>query len=200
MKDEEIKKIMQEYTDALKREKGEAHLKSDDAEDVEEARLENFVAAKDKVHKIAMQCLDKILTPELKVFVKNLCLDRLHYPDDPIFYKAFGEYPEIGDKISVEELESIGINWVTFTDARDIWNWEDSCYVLEDTIDGKNYFVIGNLYEKEHTDMKEKREILKTFSKLKRYICKDSNIDIKTKGKFLDCLEKISPLIEKLGV
>lgn len=103
MNDEEIKIEMEKYTTALKQGKMECFEKWD-GED--ESVLEDMLAqAKEEAHKIAIECLNKILTPELKIFIKNLSLDRLQYPDEPIFYKVFGNYPEVEDKISFNDIK-----------------------------------------------------------------------------------------------
>ena len=64
MKDEEIKAEMEKYTEALKQKfKGFDY----DPED-EEKKEEFFRQAKENAHKVAIECLNKILTPELKIF------------------------------------------------------------------------------------------------------------------------------------
>ena len=69
---------------------------------------EKHIVEREKLHYLAMECINKILPLELKIFVKNLCANTLGYPDEPIFYKAFGDNPKVGDRISKTELEQKG--------------------------------------------------------------------------------------------
>ncbi len=140
MNDEKMKKIMKKYTESLKEEK--------DISKFDEKKFEfigDFLdAAKAKAHRVAIECLDDILTPELKIFIRNLCLNKLGYPDEPLFYKIFGDYPENGTKVSEEELAEKGIKLNDFYEYYEIWNFEGN-YVEEKQIDGKKYLVLEEL-------------------------------------------------------
>ena len=46
-----------------------------------------------------------MLPPELKIFIRNLCANQLGYPDEVIFYKLFGNTPEIGKCVTKEDFE-----------------------------------------------------------------------------------------------
>ena len=67
MKDEEIKAEMEKYTEALKQKFKGFDYDPDD----EEKKAEFFRQAKENAHKVAIECLNKILTPELKIFIIN---------------------------------------------------------------------------------------------------------------------------------
>ena len=199
MKDEEIKAEMAKYTEALKKDRPDLfdNCNTDDEDELQEC----WQKTKEDAHKIAMECLNKILTPELKVFVKNLCLDRLQYPDDPIFYKVFGDQPQVGDKISEDELKKLGITWSEFSSyAYDIWMQENSCFIWEKEIDGRKYWVIEDLYETDSEETKERREWLKNSSRLKRELAKFSNDNEVDVSKIFDLLNKATPMIGKLGL
>ena len=83
MKDEEIKALMNKYTEAISFDTLEGIHSPEDDEKFkcyENMEMADYVALKRKeAHKIAIEVLDQILTPELKVFVRNLCLDRLTF-------------------------------------------------------------------------------------------------------------------------
>lgn len=107
MSNEEIKQEMKSFSELLEHKQERWPILNDDNEDEFYNAIDD---EKRKIHKVAIECLNKILTPELKVFVKNLTFNTLGYPDEPIFYQAFGEYPEEEDKVSIEELNQKGIN------------------------------------------------------------------------------------------
>jgi len=140
MKDEEMIKEMEKYTIALKTEK--------DPSLFDENKYEYYGDflddAKEKAHKIAIECLNKILTPELKVFIRNLCLNKLGYPDEPLFYRIFGDYPKIGDRVSEEELAEKGISIHDYDEHVDHWILEGN-YTKEEEIDGKKYIILEDL-------------------------------------------------------
>ena len=199
MKDEEIKAEMAKYTEALNQGKYNLFKQFDVEKDG--VPPEAFFGAKENAHKIAMECLNKILTPELKVFVKNLCFDRLAYPDDPIFYKAFGEYPKIGDKISVAELENLGIDEKEFWErADDIWFHEHSCAIDFKEIDGTKYYVIEYLEEESDADSKERKEWLKKTSRAMHEISKIPQVDKALKEKLGEVLKDDNQLIGKMSI
>ena len=133
-------KEMEKYTIALKTEK--------DPSLFDENKYEYYGDflddAKEKAHKIAIECLNKILTPELKVFIRNLCLNKLGYPDEPLFYRIFGDYPKIGDRVSEEELAEKGISIHDYDEHVDHWILEGN-YTKEEEIDGKKYIILEDL-------------------------------------------------------
>lgn len=152
MKDEEIKTLMNKYTEAISYNvlEGIHSPEDDDKYEVsdDEFAQENYVAKKrEEAHKLAIEVLDKILTPELKVFIRNLCLNRLGYPDDPYFYKVFGDYPQVGDKVSKRSLIEKGL-YVDNLDELDLWVHEGN-FISKEEIDGETYFVIDRLEETE---------------------------------------------------
>ena len=201
MMNEDIKAEMEKYTEALEKEKYDALKKiTESDEDTFERREFFFKPAREKVHSIAMGCLDKILTPELKVFVQNLSLDRLGFPDDPLFYKIFGNYPQVGDKVSEEEIKAQGIDLWKFEDARSMWDYEGSCFVWDKEINGKKYWVIEDLNELDEEQIEAKREWLKKSSQLKRSLAKITQLDSSIKEEIFDLLEKTVPLIGKMGI
>ena len=141
---DEISLKMQEYTKILKREK-ELALEKIFCEDSDDP-IPITDGAKDNVHKAAMECLDKILTPELKVFVKNLCFNRLSYPDEPIFYRMFGDYPEVGDKVSKSELVEKGVDLQEIDRLYDTW-FSEGTWIEKEEIEGEIFYVIHDLQE-----------------------------------------------------
>ncbi len=151
MTNQEIIEEMNKYTETLEQQKNE-FLYGNWAENVSDEEfadklIDELDKAKQKIHKTAMECLDKILTSELKVFVRNLCFNQLGYPDEPIFYKMFGEYPQIGDKVSEEELKERGINIEQIKNQYlNYWGLNGND-VVETEIDGKKYFQINRLEE-----------------------------------------------------
>lgn len=193
MKDNEIMEEMNKYAEILKREKEEAFgmIPEDDDEPLP------IDIAKENVHKAAIECLDKILSPELKVFIKNLCFNKLGYPDEPIFYKIFGEYPKVGDKVSEDDLIKRGIDEKMIYEYEDIWGLEGTS-IGKEVIDGKTYFVIDQLWEVEDADSEEVREWLRNSSELKKFISKESKLDAATKKKMFDTLDKVVPMLGKL--
>lgn len=122
---------------------------------------------KENAYSIAMDCLDKILSPELKVFVRNLCYNKLGYPDEPIFYKIFGKYPKVGDKVSVDDLVERGF------DIKEIEEWvlkwsQETNYVEKETLDGKNFFVIKSLFEMEDENVDEKFKNVRAMEEIEK--------------------------------
>jgi hypothetical protein len=195
MNDEEIVAEMAKYTEALKKEKENADKLACETED-EDKMYDYYKQAKEKVHNIAMECLNKILTPELKVFVKNLCLDRLQYPDDPLFYEMFGDYPEVGDKISDDEIKKKNIDIWTI---RDEWDHEGSCFIIDEEIDGKTYWVIKDLNESSDTESRDRRRRLRAMSGYKRFvIAKNNKSETETMFKFLNEMFPAGMMLEKI--
>ena len=202
MNDEEIKAEMQKYTDALAKLKYEAYneawkkIEEESAGDNEKVNAifheimhSYFGRAKEQCHNIAMECLNKILTSELKVFIKNLCLDRLHYPDDPAFYKMFGEYPKVGDKIKTEEAYALGFD----DDMRDTLDHENSCYIWETWINGERWWEITDLHEPSEKEIIENRKQMKALSDAKRMISTNEKLSEENKEELFNLLNQINP-------
>ena len=205
MKDEEIKALMNKYTEAISFDTLEGIHSPEDDEKFkcyENMEMADYVALKRKeAHKIAIEVLDKILTPELKVFVRNLCLDRLGYPDDPEFYRIIGDYPQVGDKISVESLAEKGItNWAPYDDELLI---HEGNFINLEKIDGKDYYVIESMNEEREGDADEKIESLRNShmaSEVKRLLAKENKTLEQKAQDTLDRLENDAPLISGLHI
>ncbi|MCR5621763.1 MAG: hypothetical protein K6G18_07885 [Treponema sp.] len=205
MKDEEIKALMNKYTEAISFNTLEGIHSPEDSEKFkryENMEMEDCVALKRKeAHKIAIEVLDLILTPELKVFVRNLCLDRLGYPDDPEFYRIVGDYPQVGDKISVESLAEKGItNWTPNDDELLL---HENVFIDIEKIDGKDYYVIKSMNEASEGDADEKVECLRNSqmaSEVKRLLARENKSLEQKAMNTLDRLEKDVPLIGGLHI
>ena len=194
MKDEEIKAEMAKYTEAL-----EQKFKGFDYNDDEEKKEEFFRQAKENAHKVAIECLNKILTPELKVFIKNLCLDRLDYPDEPVFYKVFGEYPNEEDFVSYEDIDKLGINTNYFiNEIACVWNEEFSCGVFDDEKDGKTGCSIAFIPNQDEETTKQRREWMKHAYRLRRTFATNPSISDKEKTELFDILDKVNNGLDKL--
>ncbi len=194
MKDEEIKAEMEKYTEALKQKFKGFDYDPDD----EEKKAEFFRQTKENAHKVAIECLNKILTPELKIFIKNLCLDRLDYPDEPIFYKVFGEYPNEGDFISYEEIEKLQIDSSYFiNEIACVWN-EEFCLVLDEIKDGKEGCSIQIIPSQDEEATKQRREWIKQTYRLKRSLATNPSISDKDKTEIFNILNRINNGLDKL--
>ena len=66
---------------------------------------EKHIVEREKLHLDAISCINEMLPPELKIFIRNLCANQLGYPDEVIFYKLFGNTPEIGKCVTKEDFE-----------------------------------------------------------------------------------------------
>ena len=188
MNDEEIKAEMEKYTEALK-----AKFNGFDYNDDEDKKEEFFQQAKENAHKVAIDCLNKILTPELKIFIKNLCLDRLDYPDEPIFYKVFGDYPSEGDFVSYEDIEKLEIAPSYFIDEiACVWNEEFSCGVFDEKKDGKSGCEIAFIPKQDEETTKQKRQWLKQLYKLKRSFAANQSISDQEKTELFNLLDKVN--------
>ena len=195
MKDEEIKAEMEKYTEALKQKFKGFDYDPDD----EEKKEEFFRQAKENAHKVAIECLNKILTPELKIFIKNLCLDRLDYPDEPIFYKVFGEYPNEGDYISYEEIEKLQIDSSYFiNEIACVWLEEDSCFVEDKIKDEKKGCYISFIPEQDEETTNQRREWIKQSYRLKRNLANNPSISDKDKIEIFNLLDKVNNGLDKL--
>ena len=194
-------KEMEKYTDALKNEK--------DPTLFDEKKYEYYGDflddAKEKAHKVAIECLDKVLTPELKVFVRNLCLNKLGYPDEPTFYRIFGDYPKTGDRVSEEELAEKGISFHDYDEHVDHWNLEGNWTKVE-VIDGKKYIILEELRDySPETFSDEALESLRQKQKAKNFInhINNSNFDESAKKRIIEGIKDLfknnDSLIGRLG-
>ena len=192
MKEEEIKALMNRYTEAISYNVLEGIHSPEDDEKYEvsddELAQEKFVAKKrDEAHKIAIEVLDKILTPELKVFIRNLCFNRLGYPDDPVFYKIFGDFPQVGDKISESALKKMGLNFDL--SSYDLWAHEGN-FITKEVIDGETYYVIEYLEESEE-DNDEKIAKIKHREKAVKAKAEIKNLGIKLPDSVMEWLDEV---------
>lgn len=135
------------------------------------------------------------------MFVRNLCLDRLGYPDDPEFYRIVGDCPQVGDKISVESLAEKGItNWAPYDDELLI---HENVFINMEKIDGKDYYVIESMNEASEGDAEEKIKSLRGSQmvlEVKKWLAKENkSLDQKSMDT-LDNLEKDAPLIGGLHI
>ena len=195
MKDEEIKAEMEKYTEALKQKFKGFDYDPDD----EEKKAEYFRQAKDNAHKVAIECLNKILTPELKIFIKNLCLDRLDYPDEPVFYKVFGDYPKEGDFISFADIEKLQIDSSYFiNDIACVWLEEDSCWLDDEIKDEKKGCSISFIPKQDEETTKQRRELIKQAYRLKRSLATNPSISDKDKSELYTFLDKVTNDLDKL--
>ena len=193
MKDEEIKALMNKYTEAISYDVLEGIHSPEDYEKYEvsddEWAQEKFVAKKrDEAHKIAIEVLDKILTPELKVFIRNLSLNRLGYPDDPVFYKIFGDFPQVGDKVSETAIKKMGLNFDL--SSYDLWAHEGN-FITKEVIDGETYYVIDYLEETEE-DNDEKIAKIKRRKKAVKAKAELKNVGINLPDSVMEWLDEVS--------
>ncbi len=127
---------------------------------------EKHIEEREKLHATAMECINKLLSPELKVFLRNLCSNKLGYPDEVIFYKAFGDNPEVGKSVSKSELEQKGIDVTEFEKMLDYWNWEGNC-VEKQNSNGEDYYYLDSLCERADVTSEEEKERLNSSVELK---------------------------------
>ncbi len=130
---------------------------------------EKHIEVREKLHESAMECINKILSPELKVFLRNLCSNKLGYPDEVIFYKAFGDEPEVGQSVTKFELEQKGIDINEFEKMIDYWAWEGN-RVNKQTSDGTDYYYLESLCQQTNITSEEEMERLNASVKLKKAI------------------------------
>lgn len=130
---------------------------------------EKHIEVREKLHACAMECINKILPPELKVFLRNLCSNKLGYPDEVIFYKAFGDEPEVGQSVTKSELEQKGIDINEFEKMIDYWAWEGN-RVNKQTSDGMDYYYLESLCQQTNITSEEEMERLNASVKLKKAI------------------------------
>ncbi|MBR0030896.1 MAG: hypothetical protein IJP61_01195 [Treponema sp.] len=157
---------------------------------------EKHIVEREKLHYLAMECINKILPLELKIFVKNLCANTLGYPDEPIFYKAFGDNPKAGDRISKTELEQKGIDIKEFDEMIEIWGLEGT-FVEKQTIDGEDFYYLDSLCERADITSEEELERLNASVELKYSIRQKTNMSMDEQDKYIqyvnDLLLGITP-------
>lgn len=154
---------------------------------------EKHLEVRENLHKSAMECINNILSPELKIFLKNLCSNKLGYPDEVIFYKVFGDDPEIGQSVSRKELEEKGIDVKEFEKMLDYWGLEGN-FVEKETTDGMDYYYLNSLCERADITTEEEMERLNSSVELKEAILRMPE-DILKHDK---CIELVDDLL--LGV
>ena len=130
---------------------------------------EKHIEVREKLHECAMECINKILPPELKIFLRNLCSNKLGYPDEVIFYKAFGDEPEVGQSVTKLALEQKGIDVNEFEKMIDYWAWEGN-RVNKQTSDGTDYYYLESLGQQANITSEEEMERLNASVKLKKAI------------------------------
>lgn len=130
---------------------------------------EKHIKVRDDLHRTAMTCLNKFLPPELKIFLKNLCSNQLGYPDEMIFYKVFGDDPEIGKSVSKAELEKKGIDINEFEKMIEWWGWEGT-FVEKQSYNDIEYYYLESLCERGDITSEEETERLNASVELKKAI------------------------------
>ena len=186
--------IMQEYTNTLKK-KYQNYENFDLSDENEKEWFRHLDEEKEKIHSVAIASLSKILTPELKVFVRNLCYNKLGYPDEPVFYEVFGDYPEVGDRVEVAELEKKGINQKAFCDLLETWEIEGN-WIDTETFEGKEYYVIKSLYEMDDEPSEEKLKRLRGIEKIKKRLLDNKNT-LRDGEKFEEINKMLDSMIPK---
>ena len=186
--------IMQEYTNTLKK-KYQNYENFDLSDENEKEWFRHLDEEKEKIHSVAIAFLSKILTPELKVFVRNLCYNKLGYPDEPVFYEVFGDYPEVGDRVEVAELEKKGINQKAFCDLLETWEIEGN-WIDTETFEGKEYYVIKSLYEMDDEPSEEKLKRLRGIEKIKKRLLDNKNT-LRDGEKFEEINKMLDSMIPK---
>lgn len=157
---------------------------------------EKHIEVREDLHAKAMECINKILPPELKIFLKNLCSNKLGYPDEPIFYKAFGDNPEVGQSVSKEELEQKGIDIKEFEEMLNYWAFEEN-YVSKQSDNGADYYYLESLCERADVTSEEEKERLNASVELKLAIIWQSKLSDDEKEEYIhyvdDLLLGVSP-------
>lgn len=157
---------------------------------------EKHIVERENMHTIAMECINKLLPPELKIFLRNLCDNKLGYPDEIIFYKAFGDNPEIGKSVSKLELEQNGIDTTEFDKMIEIWGLEGT-FVEKQTIDGEDFYYLDSLCERADITSEEELERLNASVELKYSIRQKTNMSMDEQDKYIqyvnDLLLGITP-------
>ena len=195
MSTDEITAEMNKYTIALQKEKDLA-IANKVNEETGEIDPSVFEAAKKNAHKVAIECLNKILTPELKVFIKNLCFNKLGYPDEPVFYKVFGEYPKVGDKVNAASINEKDLQ--SFTNYIDDPWFMEGTYISSEVNGDKTFFVLEDLPETDEELPEEMRERLRNISDLKKFINEKANSS--EKKKMLSIFDQLIPMLGNIRI
>ncbi|MCR5763440.1 MAG: hypothetical protein K6G00_08685 [Treponema sp.] len=151
---------------------------------------EKHLFVREKLHLMAMDCINKILLPELKIFVRNLCSNHLGYPDEVIFYKLFGNNPEIGKKITKEDFERNGIDSEKIEELIEMWGLEGN-FVGKETVDGKEYFILEDLCERQNLTSSEELERLEASIKLKEAIFQKTNMNYDERVEYVNYINTL---------
>lgn len=141
---------------------------------------EKHIVEREKIHTAAMECINKLLPSELKIFLRKLCDNKLGYPDEVIFYKAFGDNPEIGQFISKKELEQKGIDIKQFEELIDIWRLEGTVVEKE----GEELYYLDSLCERANMTSSEELERLNASVELKYAIFQKTNMSLEEQEKY----------------
>lgn len=181
-------KIMKKYNEKLK-EKIEAYDRIYWNEWGGDFFYEKHLEVRENLQKTAMECINSVLSPELKIFLKNLCSNKLGYPDEVIFYKAFGENPEIGKSVSREELEQKGIDIKNFENMLDYWFWEGNV-VTKYNSEGTDYYCLDSLCERANITSEEEKERLNSSVELKLAIINMQEDDDK-KDRYIELVDDL---------
>lgn len=150
---------------------------------------EKHLEVRENLQKTAMECINSVLSPELKIFLKNLCSNKLGYPDELIFYKAFGENPEIGKSVSREELEQKGIDIKNFENMFDYWFLEGNG-VTKYNSEGTDYYYLDSLCERANITSEEEKERLNSSVELKLAIINMQEDDDK-KDRYIELVDDL---------
>ena len=151
---------------------------------------EKHIEVRGNLHATAMECINKILPPELKIFLKNLCSNKLGYPDELIFYKAFGDNPEIGQSVTKAELEQKGIDVTEFEKMRKWWGWEGNC-VDKQTVDGIDVYYLDSLCERADVTTEEEKERLNASVELKYAIFNKTKMSPEEQDKYIGFVDDL---------
>ena len=151
---------------------------------------EKHIFVREKLHLMAMDCINKILPPELKIFVRNLCSNHLGYPDEVIFYKLFGNNPEIGKKVTKEDFEKNGVDSKKIEELIEMWGLEGNL-VGKETVDGKEYFILEDLCERQNFTSEEELERLEASVKLKEAIFQKTNMNYDERMEYVNYINTL---------
>ena len=151
---------------------------------------EKHIVEREKLHYLAMECINKILPLELKIFVKNLCANTLGYPDEPIFYKAFGDNPKAGDRISKTELEQKGIDIKEFDEMIEIWGLEGT-FVEKQYVDSEEFYYLEDLCEQKDFTSTEELRRLNASVELKNAIFQRTDMSIDEQDKYIQYIDTL---------
>ena len=151
---------------------------------------EKHIKVREGLHTKAMECINKLLSPELKIFLRNLCDNKLGYPDEVIFYKAFGDNPELGRSVSKKELEEKGIDINEFDKYIDYWGLEGNI-VGKQNIDGVDYYFLDSLCERADITSAEEYERLNASVALKQAILDKTNMSIEEQDEYIQYIDDL---------